>query len=270
MPDAETVTVTATHEPPAANSHCAPDAMAGMLSAAIEQVLGSQSNVATLQLSRRGGLAVIHAPDDSFVFKLITCRADWKKRLFRPLGFNPARRARKVSKALEVAGVPVCKVLKFGDVPLPGAPRAVWTLSSFIRDGRTLRQLKQELQPDRSAPAATLIRELYIESLKLLRRIHDLGFEHRDYHAGNLLVVEVESGAPHLTLVDLETTLRREATIRRRARDLRRFLGNFTEAATAGESLKEALEIYSNGDTKLAQKLASTGRLKGLLKQHRM
>ena len=234
---------------------------------AAEKVLGHSDFLDVLQVSRRGGLAVIRHEGAMKVFKFIGCQADWKKRWARRIGWNPARRAVNMSRALISAGFAVCDVEDFGAVSLPEAPRAVWTISRYIEAGRTLRQLKQELQPDRLSPAHAIIAQLFGEGLRLLRRIHDAGFEHRDYHAGNLLVTDRETASPAIRLVDLETVMQRKPGIRGRARDVRRYLENFVEPQDYAQVIQSGLEIYAPGDAAMQATIRATRRMQGLLRK---
>lgn len=261
---------------PARIIHVAPDGTRvdealQYMNEAARRVLGHADFVEIIQLSRRGGLALVRHEGELKVFKVINCQADWKKRAARRIGWNPARHARKVSGQLGKAGIPICAVQQHGSVNLRGAPRAVWTLSTYIPNGRTLRQIKLETQPGQRAPSQANVVRLFEESLLLLRRLHDAGFEHRDYHAGNLLVspADAESlnaGRGNIRLVDLETVVMRKATLVRRARDLRRFLENFTESGHT-HVLKTALATYADGDPQLAQRIEATRRMQGLVRK---
>lgn len=249
-------------------SEVAPERVQGDdLHQAAQQVLGHCDFLDVLQVSRRGGLAVIRHQGALKVFKFINCRADWKKRWARLVGWNPARRAVNMSRALSAAGIPVCEVEDHGGVSLPSAPRAVWTISHYVENGRTLRQLKQHLQPGKRAPALPEIEALFADAMRLLKRIHDAGFEHRDYHAGNLLVTG-EPGTRHeLRLVDLETVMQRRAGVLQRARDVRRFLENFVEPEGFERLVDVALEHYAPGDSALQARIRSTRRMQGLLRK---
>lgn len=243
-----------------------------MLHQAARMVLGHDNFEEVIQTSRRGGLALVRQDAELKVFKLINCQADWKKRWARRVGWNPARHARKISKRLTQSGMPICAVEEHGTASLKDAPRAVWTVSSYIPDGRTLRQIKLELQPGRRAPVHPMVRRLFEDALKLLRRIHDAGFEHRDYHAGNLLISPADAqslaeGRAQMRLVDLETVVVREATPVRRARDLRRFIENFVEPEDFEQQIDHALEVYTNGDKAMAQAIGKTRRMSGLIRK---
>jgi hypothetical protein len=261
------VDVTLASLPPTATQKPRAKTASKLLIQAGEQALGHSDFLDVLQVSRRGGLAVIRHEGALKVFKFIGCRADWKKRWARLIGWNPARRAVNMSRALGEAGISVCEVEDFGAVRLPEAPRAVWTISRYVEGGRTLRQLKQELQPDRLSPAHTVIHQLFAEGLKLLRRIHDAGFEHRDYHAGNLLVTGRDTPNPALRLVDLETVMQRKATTVRRARDVRRYLENFVEPQDYADVIKSALEVYAPGEPSMQDAIRTTRRMQGLIRK---
>lgn len=259
---------------PVAHDGTRADQALAMLEDAAARVLGHAEFEEIIQLSRRGGLALVRHEGELKVFKLINCQADWKKRYARRIGWNPARRAQRVSAALAEAGIPVCAVEQQGGVNLKDAPRAVWTLSRYIPNGRSLRQIKLELLPGRRDAHHVLVTRLFEDALRLLRRIHDLGFEHRDYHAGNLLVspadeASLAAGNAQMRLVDLETVVKRRATTARRARDLRRFIENFIEQRNFRPQVERALAVYASSDGEMAAAILATRRMAGLLRKHR-
>ena len=238
---------------------------------AAEKILGSREVLEILQLSRRGGLALVMHKAERCVFKFINCRADWKKRLARPFGWNPARRALRISGRFEEVGLPLCPVLEYGDVPLASAPRAVWTLSQYVKNGRTFRQIKQEIQGSALSPKCAITQRLFESSLRLLKRVHDLGFEHRDYHAGNLFIVpgdreSLERGEGTIHLLDFETTQERKPTPTRRSRDLKRFLMNFVEPENFSQIIDQAMELYCDGESTLRRAIMDARFMRALLK----
>ncbi|MCA8916740.1 MAG: hypothetical protein KDB90_15210 [Planctomycetes bacterium] len=242
------------------------------LKRASQKVLGHDDFLDIFQVSRRGGLALIRHHGELKVFKFIGCRADWKKRWARLVGWNPARRAVNMSRALVEAGISVCEVEDHGTVSLADAPRAVWTISRYVENGRTLRQLKEDLQPSRRSPQHAVIERLFADGMRLMRRIHDAGFEHRDYHAGNLLVTPadetcLERGNCELRLVDLETVMQRRVGHLRRARDVRRYLENFVEPDDYRAVVDRALGYYAPDDETLQSGIRSTRRMQGLLRK---
>jgi hypothetical protein len=263
----EATAVQTTPAAPQAPSKPKPQAERLELDQAGAKVLGHNDFLDVLQLSRRGGLALIRHDGALKVFKFIGCQADWKKRWARLIGWNPARRAVCMSAALADADIPVCVVEDHGAVRLPTAPRAVWTISRYVENGRTLRQLKEDLQPGKRSPEHPEIAQLFEDALVLLRKIHDAGFEHRDYHAGNLLVTTNDDGGHNLQLVDLETVMQRCATIQRRARDVRRFLENFVQPEDYREVIDRALEVYAPDEPALRADILNTRRMQGLLKK---
>ncbi|MBE7491343.1 MAG: hypothetical protein HS108_06245 [Planctomycetes bacterium] len=258
--------------PPAAHTTQPAEPALNMLRQAARLVLGHDNFEEVIQTSRRGGLALVRQEAELKVFKLINCQADWKKRWARRVGWNPARHARKISKRLKQSGMPICAVEEHGSASLKDAPRAVWTVSAYIPDGKTLRQIKLELQPGRRKAVHPMVLRLFEDALRLLRRIHDAGFEHRDYHAGNLLISPADAqslaeGRAHMRLVDLETVVVRQATPVRRARDLRRFIENFVEPEDFQSQIDHALEVYAAGDPALAESIRGTRRMAGLIRK---
>lgn len=236
------------------------------LTQAAVKVLGHSRFEDILQVSRRGGLALICDQGELKVFKLIGCQADWKKRWARHVGWNPARRAYRMSAALAACEIPVCPIERHGNVGLPNAPRAVWTISHFVGNAHTMRHVKESLQPGVRRATHPQVKKLFADALQLLRRIHDAGFEHRDYHAGNLLVVSRDE-SNELHLVDLETVVRRRATVLRRARDIKRFLENFVDPEIYLEVIDEALLIYAPDEPDLRSAIRSTQRMKSLVEK---
>ncbi|MCC6465218.1 MAG: phosphotransferase [Planctomycetes bacterium] len=245
-----------------------------LLLRALRLVHAEAELVVVMHVSRRGGLALIRLAGELSVFKLITCQADWKKRLARPFGWNPARRAHAMSAALLQAGIPVCPVTEHGELNLPEAPRALWTISRFVPGACNLRELKAQAQPGVRAPATPAMGRLLGETLRLLRRLHDAGFEHRDYHPGNLLVNPGPGGNllgedAWLSLVDLETVVQRKATAARRARDLRRLLETFADRRASASLIDDALHTYAGDDKALAERIVATRRMAGLRRRLR-
>jgi hypothetical protein len=245
-----------------------------MLRQAANQALGHSRFVRVLQLSRRGGLAVIDRDGELMVFKLIGCQADRRKRLGRIVGWNPARRAFRMSRALERAGLPVCTVTEHGSVSLPGAPRAVWTISRYYQQGATLRARKRELQQSRASAEHPVIRELYTQGILMLRRLHDAGFEHRDCHAGNLLIGPPDAQGCALRMLDLDTVVKRRPGVRGRSRDLSRYIENFLEPGNYQAEIENALRVYADGSSALESALSKSRYVrrllahKGVLRRH--
>lgn len=239
-----------------------------LLREALRRVFPKASMIDVMHITRRGGLARIKMESGEFVFKLITCRADWKKRYARWVGWNPARSAARMSDSLRTKGFDLCPVVEHGALSLPGAPKSVWTLSEYVPEVETIRVIRKKLATE--AWAANALDQLFRDGLKLLRRIHDAGFEHRDYHVGNLLVkpFDTESlieGEFRILLVDLETVCQRKATVTRRARDLRRYLENHIAAdGDVSAAVRASVEIYAADDPALVNAILGTKRMKGL------
>jgi hypothetical protein len=231
---------------------------------AMRHAIGPDVSPNVLQLSPRGGLAVFSRGGRRYVFKLMCCGTTWRKKLLRWFGWNPARRAFRQSETITRAGVPACEVVEHGSMPLPGSPRAVYTISVFYPGAITLREHKRELQPQRRSAVDPEIRELCTAGIRLLRQLHDTGFQHLDYHAGNLLVVPGDSGT-QVRLLDLDTVVCRSPFAGSRARELCRFIRNFVEPQNYRDVIDGALDEYAEGDRALRQTMEKTRHVRQLL-----
>jgi hypothetical protein len=249
---------------PRADAGSADDTAYSTLLRAMRHVIGPEVSPNVLQLSPRGGLAVFSRGGRKYVFKLMCCGTTWRKRLLRWFGWNPARRAFRQSQTITRAGVPACEVVEHGSMRLPGSPRAVYTVSVFYPGAITLRAHKRELQPHRRSAIDPEIRELCTAGIRLLRQLHDTGFQHLDYHAGNLLVVPDDGDAP-LRLLDLDTVVCRSPFASSRARELCRFILNFVEPQNYREVVDAALDEYADGDRALRHTMQKTRYVKQLL-----
>ncbi len=240
------------------------DAAYAMLLRAMRHAVSPDISPEVLQLSPRGGLAVFTRGGKRYVFKLMCCGTTWRKRLLRWFGWNPARRAFRQSETIRRAGVPACEVVEHGSMRLPGSPRAVYTISVFYPGAITLREHKRAMQPQRRSAVDPEIRELCSDGIRLLRQLHDTGFQHLDYHAGNLLVVPGDGGTG-LRLLDLDTVVCRSPFAASRARELCRFIRNFVEPENYREVIDAALDEYSDGDQALRNTMQKTRYVRELL-----
>jgi predicted unusual protein kinase regulating ubiquinone biosynthesis (AarF/ABC1/UbiB family) len=112
------------------------------------------------------------------------------------------------------------------------------------------------------------IRALCSEGIDVLRRLHEAGFQHLDYHAGNLLVLPRDPGeGPTLRLLDLDTVVRRSPFASSRARELCRFIQNFVEPHDYREVIQTALEEYANGDRRMLKALERSRPVTRLLER---
>lgn len=238
------------------------------LARAATLVLGPDVALRVLQVSERGGLGVFSRDGEQRVFKLMNCRTHWRKRFARLFGWNPARRAFEQSQMLQKAGVPVCPVLEHGAIPLPDAPRALWTIGEYFPDGIALRDLKKKLQPQRRSAVHPQIVALYEHGIDMLRDLHERGFMHRDFHAGNLMVVPgADAGKPPLYLMDLDTVTRRAPSHDRRAAEVCRYVHNFIEPQNYEQVIMQAAERYSRGDQAILSRLKRSRQVAALLRQ---
>lgn len=235
------------------------------LARAAAQVLGPGVLMRALQTSRRGGLGVFERDGQLQVFKLMNCRSHWRKRFARYFGWNPARRALKQSQLLQRAGIAVCPVTDWGAIPLPDAPKALWTIGRYFPNGITLRDYKQQLQPRRRSAAHPEIVRFYQLGIDMLRGLHQAGFMHRDFHAGNLLVVPGE--VEQLYLLDLDTVTQRTPSHDRRASELCRYVQNFVEPQNYEQVVLEAAARYAAGDQTILERLKRSRQVVALLRE---
>ncbi len=235
------------------------------LARAAALVLGPGVLRRALQISERGGLGVFERDGQLQVFKLMNCRSHWRKRFARYFGWNPARRAVEQSQLLERAGIAVCPVTDSGAIPLPDAPKALWTIGRYFPDGITLRDYKKQLQPRRRSAAHPEIVRLYERGIDMLRGLHEAGFMHRDFHSGNLLVVPGD--AQQLYLLDLDTVTRRTPSHDRRASELCRYVQNFVEPQNFEQVVLDAVARYAGGDQSILERLKRSRQVMALLRE---
>jgi tRNA A-37 threonylcarbamoyl transferase component Bud32 len=106
-----------------------------------------------------------------------------------------------------------------------------------------------------SAERDALRGALYTEVARFARRMHDLGFAHRDFHGGNLLV-NGPPERPRLHLIDLHSARRRgRVSERARWRDLVKLLHSLRADATSDERLRiaEAYAQAADAPTRVAR-----------------
>lgn len=242
--------------------HLPPDSQ---LARAATQVLGPAVLLRALQISVRGGLGVFERDGQQQVFKLMNCRSHWRKRLARNFGWNPARRAFEQSQMLEKAGIPVCPVTDHGSIALADAPKALWTIGRYFPNGIALRDYKKQLQPQRRSAAHPEIISLYQRGIMMLRELHEAGFMHRDFHAGNLLVVPGDTA--HMYLLDLDTVTRRAPSHDRRASELCRYVHNFVEPQNYEQVITDAAQLYARGDQNILTRLMRSRQVAALVRQ---
>ena len=105
------------------------------------------------------------------------------------------------SQQLLAGGLAVPRPLALVEPPSGAGGEPAWFASQRIVGALPLGgYLEERHRPGDGAPAKFV---LVRRALDLLRRVHDLGIWHRDYHGGNLLLREAEGPAGVLYLIDL-------------------------------------------------------------------
>ena len=163
---------------------------------------------------------------------------DWLKYCFRA---SRAAAEWRAGRALAAAGVPTAVPLAMGErrrfvlrdaaLVVPEVPGAL-DLRDFV--GRHFGS-----GTDGAAGRAALFAAL----ARIVRRMHDAGFVHRDLHAANVLV-SGPAAAPSLHVIDLHSVRRHTASARRARRfDLLKLLHSLLSCSTAAER-RRLLEVY--------------------------
>lgn len=128
---------------------------------------------------------------------------DAVKYLLKP---SRARAEWEVGRALDRAGIPTSVPLAFGERHVGGVLRDAALVTREIEDCLHLNAyVEARLQ---GAPAHDAERRrLYAELGRLVRRMHEAGFVHNDFHGGNLLVTG-PAEAPSVHVIDLHSVTR--------------------------------------------------------------
>ncbi len=138
----------------------------------------------------------------------------------------------RVCRALQAVGIPTCDVLAVAVRRRRGLPREGFLVSREIPGAVDLRQLLEVWLPAIEKEQPGFGREVIEELAKLTARLADGGFEHRDYHRGNLLIRLDAPAGQRLYVLDLHRIRRGRVGRRAMARML---------AALAGSSLRPPL-----------------------------
>lgn len=172
-----------------------------------------------------------------------------------------ARTEWEVGRALEGAGLATSVPLAFAERRRGPVLRDAALVTREITDSLHLNAYVDAFlrgTPERDALRAAL----YDELARLARRMHDAGFAHNDFHAGNLLV----SGPPErprLHVIDLHSVTRpARLSQRQRWHDLVKLLHSLRSSSTPDERLRICAVYASAGaaPTRVARWLAA-GRL---------
>lgn len=188
---------------------------------------------------------------------------DVLKYLVKP---SRARTEWEIGRALDRAGIATSVPLAYGERRVAGVLRDAALVTREIEDCLHLNAyVERSLQGDAARDA--LRGRLYDDLARLVRRLHDAGFVHHDFHGGNLLV-NGPPDAPHLHVIDLHSVTRsRRPSEPGRWFDLVKLLHSMLTCSTEAER-RRICEVYERhggpSGTRIARLLAE-GRLAGAL-----
>ncbi|MFV1959971.1 MAG: lipopolysaccharide kinase InaA family protein, partial [Planctomycetota bacterium] len=172
-----------------------------------------------------------------------TAREGWLARVRR----SRARAEWEASRALERAGLPAPRALAWGERWVGGRLRAAFFLAAFL-DGRL------EFREDHARRGPGGRHRLERGAGRLLRAMHDAGFDHRDMHAGNVLS---DPGAEaDLALVDLHRhRLARNLRRRRRVAALGKWCHSLGDVMGCGGRLRTLRAYRGDGEKTALRRL---------------
>jgi tRNA A-37 threonylcarbamoyl transferase component Bud32 len=151
------------------------------------------------------------------------------------------------ARYLAAAGVPVAEALAVGEARRAGLLRSSFFAARFVPGLRPAHEALPARPPEE--------REVLLARLAaLLRGLHDRGFDHRDLHAGNVLVGDGEAAAARLLVTDLHRSrLGAPVSGRARRRALARWLHSLQGVLDPGDRLRWLAGYLLDADLAVAQ-----------------
>ena len=195
---------------------------------------------------------------------------DWKEALKYCFVRSRARAERDMLWRMRGAGIPCPTPIAVGERRQRGVLRGACLVLEYIpSDGSLSNMLAGGVLSERERRA--LVRKLG----KIVRAMHDSGLDHRDLHAGNVLVRRNEGGEPNIWFIDCHRarTVRR-MSLRGRAEGLGSLVAGVGGITTLAERCRLVRSYLGSErawprsqERKFARMLA--GRVEGLRKAHR-
>lgn len=149
--------------------------------------------------------------------------------------FKPSRARTEwtIARHLTAMGVPVPRPFAYGERRALGMVSGAFFVGEFLDGVKRLDEALEEDQP-RAKRRALLER-----AARLIRAMHDRGFDHRDLHAGNILVKPGPGDVRAMTVVDLHRAkMGAPLRERRRAAAFAKWLHSLLDRVTAGGRMR--------------------------------
>lgn len=149
--------------------------------------------------------------------------------------FKPSRARTEwlIARHLTALGVPVPRPFAYGEQRALGMVSGAFFVGEFLDGVKRLDEALLEDQP-RAKRSALLARVA-----RLIRAMHDRGFDHRDLHAGNILVRPGPGDVRPMTVVDLHRArMGAPLSARRRAAAMGKWLHSLQEGVSAGGRMR--------------------------------
>ncbi|MDJ0972971.1 MAG: lipopolysaccharide kinase InaA family protein [Planctomycetota bacterium] len=149
--------------------------------------------------------------------------------------FKPSRARTEwaIARHLAAIGIPVPRPFAYGEARTAGTLSGAFFVGEFLDGVKRLDEALCEDQP--RAKQRALLRR----AVGLIRAMHDRGFDHRDLHAGNILVKPGPGDVRAMTIVDLHRARMGAPLGRaRRAAALGKWLHSIQDQVHAGARLR--------------------------------
>lgn len=162
--------------------------------------------VLRVPIEARGEVAALAGPSGRVIVKRyrVAGLQDWVKYAVKP---SRAKAEWDVGRGLDRAGIPTAVPLAYAERRVGGVLRDAALVTREITGAVHLNAYVEAHMAGPDAAAAAMRRRLYDDLARLVRRMHDAGFIHNDFHGGNLLV-NGEPSDPHLHVIDLHSVTR--------------------------------------------------------------
>lgn len=168
------------------------------------------------------------------------------KEILKDLLFiSKARNEWKMAHQIADAGVPTVTPLAFGECRRNGFLRESYFISERISNCETLHDFViRESKKSHSPAYLTWKREFIKKLARMVAHVHRQGIDHRDFHAGNILI-ERKNGEIYFRLLDLDRArVYHKLPLKKRIRELALFNMFFTLFISRSDRLRFFKEYY--------------------------